>query len=180
MTAKKKPVTKFTGELADPILAPLSTGVDLIADSVLVARARKLGLLAEHYGVDSNDWFSLACKMACDLVPGFQVLYDDPWARAIQTDPVMGPAVADLPVYYGNGTKPKGSGSIPEWLDGELLVGLFNLLKREFPKEKDSSLADKLVLCLDVSLAGRAHEKERFARSKTICNRLSKARNALV
>jgi hypothetical protein len=106
--------------------------------------------------------------MACDLVPGFQVLYDDPAARALR-----------LPdAYYGAGTKEKGSGKIPEFLDGKLLIGIFNLLKREFPKETDSSLADGLVLTLDTTLAGAAHEKERYARSKTLCNRLGAARRA--
>jgi hypothetical protein len=183
MTAKKKSAPpKFEGALAEPILAPF----EMMADKQLgpsfyiglEARARKLGLLAKHYGVEPNDWFSLAYKMACDLVPGFQVLYDSPAARAIQSDPVMGPHVADLPVYYGNGTRPKGSGDLPEWMDGDMLIWMFRLFKEKFPKDNDIAVADKLVLCLDDSLAGAAHETKRNALNKTLRNRLSKARNA--
>jgi hypothetical protein len=172
MTAKKKSAPpKFKGELAQPILAPF----DMMADGQLgpgfylglEARIRKFSLLAKHYGVEPNDWFLLAYKMACDLVPGLQVLYDDPAARALK-----------LPsAYYGNGTRPKGSGELPEVMDGELLVGIFRLFKEKFPQDNDISIADKLVIAWDESLAGAAHEKKRDALNKTLRNRLSKARN---
>jgi hypothetical protein len=145
---------------------------------VLEARARKMAALREHYGVEPNDWFSLAYTMACDLVPGFQVFYDDVRARAMQNDPKTRAAVADLPVWYGNGTKPKGSGEIPEWIDGDMLIWVFRLFKDKFPQDNDIAIADRLILCLEESLAGKAHEKKRDALNKTLRNRLSKARNA--
>jgi hypothetical protein len=174
MTAKKKSaLPKFTGELAEPILAPLDllAGDGQLGESFYIrleARIRKLAALAKHYDVEPNNWFLLAYTMACDLVPGFQVLYDDPRARARQ-----------LPdAYYGNGTKAKGSGKIPEWLDGDVLIWIFRLFKEKFPRDYDNAIAERIVLCMDEGLAGPAHEKERMAIGKTLRNRLSKARNA--
>ncbi len=179
MTAKKKSVApKFEGELAEPILAPLPDSRDLFSDGVLLARIRKMAALAKHYEVEPGDWFELAYKMACDLVPGLQVFYDDVRARAMQNDPKTRAAVADMPVWYGNGTRPKGSGEIPEFWDGELLIGVFRLFKEKFPQDNDISISDRIVLLMDESLAGAAHETERMALGKTLRNRLSKARNA--
>jgi hypothetical protein len=161
MTAKKKSAPpKFEGELAKPILARLPNGGDLFSDGVLLVRIRKMTALAKHYEVEPGDWFELAYKMACDLVPGLQVFYDDVRARATQKDPKTRAAVADLPVWYGNGTKPKGSGPIPEWLDGDMLTWIFGLFKQKFPKDNDIAIADRIVLLMDESLASAAHETE--------------------
>jgi hypothetical protein len=178
MTKAKKPA-KFSGELAEPILAPLHVdGEDLFSDGVFEARIRKTALLAAHYGVEPGDWFGLAYRMALDLVPGFQVLYDDPRARALQSHPKTRAAVADLPVYYGNGTRPKGSGDIPEFMDGDVLIGIFAAFKESFPKENDVAIADRIILCIDDTLAGAAHETKRDKISKTLRNRLGEARRA--
>jgi hypothetical protein len=168
MTKAKKPA-KFTGELATPILAPsLPTMDTLLSDGVLEARIHKMALLAKHYGVEKGDWFLLAYKMALDLVPGLQTLYDDPRARALK-----------LPnAYYGNGTKKKGSGKFPEWLDGDVLIWIFGLFKQNFPRDNDTAIADRVVLCIDDTLAGAAHEARRDKLSKTIRNRLGEARRA--
>jgi hypothetical protein len=173
MTAKKTSAPpKFKGELAEPILSPLDRLVDgQVGEGFYIrleARTRKLYALAKHYDVEPNNWFVLAYTMACDLVPGFQVLYDDPRARSLK-----------LPdAYYGNGTRQKGSGAIPELFDGDVLIWIFNLFKQKFPRENDIAIADRIVLCLDKDLAGAAHEKERMALGKTLRNRVSKARNA--
>jgi hypothetical protein len=72
MTARKKSAApKFTGELAEPILAPLPDG-ELFRDGVLEARIRKMTALAKHYGVKEGDGFELAYKMACDLPLAFR------------------------------------------------------------------------------------------------------------
>jgi hypothetical protein len=175
LTGKKTKMTKatsapkFTGELAEPILAPMPDGDDPFSDGVLMARILKFSALAKHYGVKEGDGFALAYAMALDLVPGFKVLYDDPRARALK-----------LPnAYYGNGTRPKGSGSIPEVFDGEVLLGVFGLFKQRFPKDNDIAIADRIVLCLDAGLAGAAYERERDALGKTLRNRLGAARRAV-
>jgi hypothetical protein len=165
---KAKPSPKFKGELAKPILAPLPDGGDLLSDGVLMTRIRRMGLLAEHYGVEPGDFFLLAYKMACDFVPGLQVLYDDMRARAMR-----------LPdAYYCAGTKKKGSGSIPEFMDGDVLIWVFSLYKQKFPKENDIAIADRIVLTLDAELAGAAHEAKRDRLSKTLRNRLAVARHS--
>jgi len=140
---------KFEGELAEPIFAPLPDGT-LLSDGVLVARIRKMTALARRYGVEPNDGFAIAYAMACDLVPGFQVLHDDPHARAL-----------NLPkAYYGEGTKRKGSGAIPELWSGNVLIWVFSLFRKKFPEENESDLAARVVLCMEESLAREAHEKE--------------------
>jgi hypothetical protein len=166
---KAKKSAKFAGELATPILAPLHVdGEDLFSDGVLEARIHKMALLAKHYGVEKGDWFLLAYKMALDLVPGFQVLYDDPRARAMERQDA----------YYGNGRRPIGSGGIPEFWSGDVLIWIFAAFKQKFPNMNDTAIADKFVLCMDEGLAGAAHVTERDRLSKTIRNRLGEARRA--
>jgi hypothetical protein len=167
MTKANKP-PKFAGELAEPILAPLHLDGDLLSDGVLEARMRKMTLLSKHYGIKDGDGFGLAYRMALDLVPGFAVLYDDVRARALKWPNA----------FYGNGTRPKGSGDIPELMDGDVLIAIFAAFKEKFPKENDTSIADRIILCLDDGLAGAAHETKRERLSKTLRNRLGEARRA--
>jgi hypothetical protein len=111
---------------------------------------------------------SLAFQLARDFVPGFRILYDDPGARALK-----------LPnAYYGKGTKPKGSGAIPEVLGGKVLASLFDLLAKKFPDDSDVQRADRLVLAFKPELKGARYETQRKAIGKTIRNRLARARRA--
>jgi hypothetical protein len=166
---------KFEGELNEPIFAPFDLpehdpeGKLIPGDgfyAVFLARMRKMGALAEHYKINDKSGFALAYALACDFVPGFQVLYDDPLARSL-----------GMPeAYYGTGTKPKGSGAIPETLNGLALTFTFKLLAKGFPGEKESALAERLVLMLKPEFAGAQHRTERERLSKTLRNRLGNAR----
>jgi hypothetical protein len=162
--------------LAEPILVPLETP-ERDADGKLIVRMdwglflkqlQKMELLAQHYGVAETDHFNLAFRLARDFVPGFRILYDDPGTRALK-----------LPnAYYGKGTKPKGSGAIPETLDGQTLVLWFKMLAKAFPDETEVTLADHIVLAIKPELKGIRYETQRKATSKTIRNRLARARRA--
>ncbi len=173
--AKFRSAPKFEGELAQPIFASLDMSDDgrsfAIGHNfylVLETRIRKLTALAKHYGVKPDNGLGLALAMAVDLVPGFQVLYDDPRARALK-----------LPgAYHGTGRKPKGTGAIPEVLNGIVLISIFSLFKSALPKRNETELAKQIILCVRPELAGIAKEKERARAGKTLRNRLSEARRA--
>ncbi len=74
---------KFKGELSKPIyveppgliehLHSRETALAKYFEAVQLARAEKLSLLFEHYGVQQGDFAELVTALACDLVPGFQV-----------------------------------------------------------------------------------------------------------
>jgi hypothetical protein len=171
-----RPERPFKGELAKPILTPFSYP-QLNADEKpvvsvsagTVARLEKLPLLAEHYGVTQGDWFNLALRLAIDFVPGFRVLYDDPLARALK-----------LPdAFYGLGNKPKGSGRLPEWVNGNALIVIFEAFRNRFPAESDTSLSQRIVAALIPELAGSAHKSERERVAKTLRNRMMAARSSL-
>ncbi len=177
-----KPVaTKFTGELLEPILVPFevprydASGKLLINLSGFSERIKKMAALARHYEVADGNKINgdlLAYKMACDLVPGFKVLIDDPIARAINSE-----FLGTLPdVYYGKGTKLKGSGAFPEWLNGILLIFSFEVFAFKYPKEAEVALAERVVLTFKPELKGEQHKKAREKHGKTLRNRLSKAR----
>lgn len=129
---KRRAPPQFEGELNEPILAPFdlpernADGKLILGGSffqIMIARMRKLDALRKHYEIESKDGNALALALACDFVPGFRVLYDDPRARALE-----------LPdAYYGSGTKPKGSGAIPEFLNGPILTFLFEQFAKRFP-----------------------------------------------
>ena len=172
---KRRAPPQFEGELNEPILAPFdlpernADGKLILGGSffqIMIARMRKLDALRKHYEIESKDGNALALALACDFVPGFRVLYDDPRARALE-----------LPdAYYGSGTKPKGSGAIPEFLNGPILTFLFEQFAKRFPDEREKDLAERIVLCFKPKLAGARQKTQRERTSKTLRNRLGKAR----
>jgi hypothetical protein len=91
----------------------------------LLEQMKKLELLAKHYDAMEGvriKFELLALKMAFDLVPGFQFLYDHPVARA-----------ANLPNAYRGKTKPKGKGDLPEEFTGDMLKFLFRAVSAHSP-----------------------------------------------
>jgi hypothetical protein len=166
----------FEGELNEPIFAPFDLpehdpeGKLIFGDGflqVMTARISKLDARRKHYRIANKNGFdSLAYALACDFVPGFQVLYDDPLARSL-----------GMPeAYYGKGTKAKGSGTLPEFLDGPILTFMFKMLAKAFPDKSEKDLADIVVLALKPELTGARHKTERERIGKTLRNRLGKAR----
>src|SRR5271165_1296606 len=141
--AKTKRPPQFRGALNEPIYAPFDVpaadGELILGDGfyhVFEARLKKMSALAKHYKVEiPPDGLALAYALACDFVPGFQVRYDDPTARA------LGLPEAD----YGKGTKPKGAGAIPEVFGGTMLIEVFRWFQKTFPGESEAELADRIV-----------------------------------
>jgi len=169
---------QFEGELNEPIFAPFEMperdadrkiGIGENFLYILKARHKKWAALMKHYNVDN--FSGLAWALACDFVPGFHVLYDDPRARALNVSHFYyGHA------YYGKGTKPKGSGKIPEWLNGIVLILIFRVLHQNFPNETEIELGERIVLFLKPELSGARHKSVRRKIGKTLRNRLAKAR----
>jgi hypothetical protein len=89
--ALKRAAPKYTGLLADPIYEPILRGLFDFDGSEEKANQRALSRLEEkvpllfgHYGIDprdSNRWFTLACALALDHVPGMPVLFARPPQR---------------------------------------------------------------------------------------------------
>lgn len=74
---------KFKGKLGKPIFVQPPGLLELMSspdkaftahsNAIEEARAEKLQLLFDHYGVDQGNFYALAMSMALDLVPGFQL-----------------------------------------------------------------------------------------------------------
>jgi hypothetical protein len=181
----KKPklmADKFKGPLSEPIIAdwppPLSALSGTIDQQKIQTdlvrcfeeRFKKLSLLVDHYGAKTDgkiDFVKLVWAMASDLVPGFQILYDDPISRSL-----------GLPnAYYGK-TKPKGASALPEFLSGKAFIALADLFLKDRPKASDREIAEFLVSCVRNDLKGPAKRIEREKKIKTLRNRLATARNS--
>src|SRR5262245_54109272 len=95
--ARKRPAPKYAGALAKPIY------VDAVSDEaddwIQEQLTEKIALLLEHYRIDpgENCWWQLAVTLACEHVPGLQILFrpkrgrhptwkaglGDEWVRAV-------------------------------------------------------------------------------------------------
>ncbi len=171
----KKPPPKFTGELGTPILAALEMQgrndegtLRLSISPAFIEQLRKLEFLAAHYNALRDgkiDFFVLSFAMAKDLVPGFQILYDDPIARDL-----------NLPNAYRGKTKPKGAGKLRERASGQDLITLFHGLQKAFPDRSEVRLSEMIAECLIPDLAGPQRASDRKRTGKTLRNRLAIAR----
>jgi hypothetical protein len=173
---KEPKVPKFTAQLLAPILIKLpehdADGRLILDLTATVERFRKLELLARHYqatGEDGKvDFSALAMRLACDFVPGFEVLYDEPAART-----------AKLPnTYRGGGRKLKGSGKLPEELNGPLLLRLFETFRQSLD-ESEREIAGRIAVAVRPELKGTRNRKEREGAAKSLRNRLAAARKTV-
>ena len=76
-------VPKFTGELDEPILDPKFSFAVLSGRPIHASelQAAKMPLLLRFFGIDESDpsaWLKLSFRLACIIVPGFQVVRSRP------------------------------------------------------------------------------------------------------
>jgi hypothetical protein len=165
---------KFTGDLAKPIRTALQLpgaagdGTRILPPDyrVMIEHWRKLELLFEHYGIaersGSSAWFCLAYRLACDCVPGFQAVYDDPIARALK-----------LPNAVPRHGPPR---KLPEWMPDEILKKFADLYVREGIAADVSNASEIIACAIEPELAKPHNSTERKKRAKTIQNKVSTAR----
>jgi len=157
---------KFTGELAKPISLRLEELHEPLA--ALPERMKKLDLLKKHYG--ATDWAMLAYELAVDLVPGFQIVYDDPLAAELNRT-----AGLDLPLSGGVKAGRKGTGQCPE-LSGNRLILMVDMTRRLF-KLKSNAAACKMIVDTWIEVKGpKISRKEHDSLVATIKRRLTEAK----
>ena len=131
-------------------------------------RLKKMDALRAHYGIlerSESAYFFLAYQMACDLVPGFQVLLDSPAARTMK-----------LPNAFHGNTKPIGMGQIPEHLSGQKLILLFKLANDAWPHRSEKAIAEEIIKHYIPEMQRPGVKGDMLKMAKTLRNRLAIAR----
>ena len=166
-----------------PATPSTSPEYEAIAAEVSTKTLRKLLRLADHYGIEQKGdpgWgLALACAIARDLHPGFQLVYDDWKATLFKMQygftPLYPTKEVDNPAH-----RKKGTGWAPT-LVPELLALLADPLVKNIKRKYDAGFSDKqfceiMAISFDPGLKKPSRWKEKQRRTATLIRRLTEGR----
>jgi hypothetical protein len=176
---------EWPGDLGKPIVIPfpetkLVDGVEKMEFRLdgLVERLRKLGELADYYGVkregDAGWAFLLAFQLACDLHPGFQFVFDDPRATLANRMGASFPTVEGIRPHH----RPKGTGWAPVF-SPQVVALLADTVGKALKQQRgwtDKQFCEEMAASIDPKLEKPGNRKEKNRRVATLIRRLTEGR----
>jgi len=142
----------------------------------------KLERLADHYGIERSGeagWgFLLAYRIACDLHPGFKLVYRHWHAAVFKALHGFAPL---FPTEEGDnpGHRPKGSGWAPMFVPEAVALCvdvIREIAERKVKKITDEKCCELIVLSVDPGLAKPTKRLEKKKKIATLIRRLSEGR----